>query len=239
MARTRDPRRLDAIVVAATEAFANVGYDRTKIHRVADAAKVGPGTVYLYVEDKPALFELALLRSLESPVVAQPSLPYRKTDRNALRALLIDCLKEITHFPQLWVAMQRRAPTEGREEYLGILLEIHRWIRRYRSAILLAERNRVDWPVVAEEFQRIVWTELHQRLTTYLGLRIRSGLLLPAADPALVARFTLDALVALLVTGPLNLPPDPDSRDDEAMVGLVAASLTGSGDRLPFPAHPS
>ena len=238
MPRTREPGRLDTIVAAATAAFTKFGYDRTKIHRVADAARVGPGTVYLYAADKEALFELSLLRSLESPIVAQPSLPYQKTDSNALRALLVDCLREVTHFPQLWVAMQRRDPNEARDEYLGILLELARWIRRYRSAILIADRNQHDWPLVAEEFERVVWTDLHQRLTTYLALRIRSGLLLPAGDPAMIARFTLDAMVAVLVTGPLSLPTDLGTPDDEAITKLVAAAVIGSGDRLPFSSHP-
>jgi AcrR family transcriptional regulator len=56
--RKRPPGRLDTIVSAATAAFINPGFARAKIHQIADGAKVGPGTVYLYVKDKEALFEL-------------------------------------------------------------------------------------------------------------------------------------------------------------------------------------
>ena len=237
MPRKRDPARIDVIVAAATQAFVEFGFARTKIHRVADAARVGPGTIYLYAEDKEALFELALLRALESPIVASPNLPYQKTDPNARRALFDDCLKEVSHFPQLWVAAQRRDITDGRDEYHGILLEICRWIRRYRLAILLADRNKLDWPLVAEQFDAVVWSDLHRRLTSYLGSRIRTGLLAPAGDPAMIARFTLDALIAVLVTGPLSLPTELGGAD-EAIVALVGAALVGSGDRLPLPPHP-
>lgn len=238
MARTRDPAKIESIIAAATDAFIKFGFARTKIHQVADQARVGPGTVYLYAEDKEALFELTLLRALESPIVASPTLPYQKTDANARRALFDDCLREVAHFPQLWVAAQRRNVHESREEYHGILLELCRWIRRYRSAILLAERNRLDWPTIGEEFDRIIWVDLHQRLTSYLGSRIRAGLLLAAGDPAMIARFTLDALVAVLVTGPLSLPSDLGAPEDEVIASLAGGALIGSGDRLPFPPHP-
>lgn len=238
MPRVRDPARIDALIAAATELFIEVGYERTKIHRVADRARLSPGTVYLYAEDKEALFELAVLRSLESPLARDPALPYQKTDGNARKALLTDCLREIVHFPQLWVGAQRRAIGDSREEYYGILLEICRWVRRYRVAILLSDRNRLHWPVLAGEFEQVVWVDLHRRLTGYIDLRIRSGRLLPAGDPAMVARFTLDALVAVLVTGPLSLPADFGQPDDEVIAGLAAASLIGSRDGLPLPPHP-
>ena len=78
------------------------------MHQIAERAGIGPGTLYLYVREKEALFELALLRSLESPVVAHPALPYDKTSERGLRQLVEDCLREISHFPQLWLAAQRR-----------------------------------------------------------------------------------------------------------------------------------
>jgi AcrR family transcriptional regulator len=237
MARRRHPDRLDRIVAAATDAFTNVGYARAKIHRIAEDANISSGTIYLYVSDKESLFELALFRALESPLVADPTLPYQKSAEAQLEHRLVECLREITHFPQLWVAMQRRSAPNGREEYIGILLEISRWIRRYRAAILLAERNQLDWPLLAAEFSRVVWTDLHQRLTSYLGHRMRAGLLIAAGDPALIARVTLDALVAALVTGPLTLPIDRAAPDEDAVVAIVAAALVGSGDGLPLPPH--
>lgn len=238
MARRRDPAKIDAVIAAASDTLIREGFDRMKVQLVAQAAKVSPGTVYLYVEDKEALLELAVLRALESPLAREPHLPYQKTDGNARRALLNDCLKEILHFPQLWVGAQRRSLSETREEYFGILLELCRWIRRYRTAILLADRNRLFWPALAEEFEKVVWSDLHRRLTGYLDSRIRAGRLLPAGDPAMVARFTLDALVAVLVTGPLSLPSEFGQVEDEVVAGLVGAGLIGSRDALPFPPHP-
>lgn len=222
--RTRPPNRLDQIVSGATRAFIDLGYHRAKIHHIADQAGVGPGTVYLYAEDKEALFELAVLRSLESPIVAHPILPYRKTAAPGQRQLLTDCLHEVAQFPQLWVAAQRREPREAEAEYSGILLELVRWIRRYRNAILLSDRNRVDWPPLAQLFDRVVWNDLHQRLTSYLDSRMRGHLLAPIGDPAAVARFALDGLVAALATGPVGLEGAMLDTDD-LLVRLAAAPV--------------
>ena len=240
MPRSRDPARLDQIVAAATWAFTTDGFDRAKITQVAARARIGPGTIYLYVEDKEALFELTLLRTLESPLAAHPALPYRKSPAGARIRLIEDCLHEIAHFPQLWVANQRRNVTESVEEFDGILLELARWLRRYRDAVTLAERNRTDRPEVGARFDQIVWRDLHHRFTTYIDTRVRTGHLKPAGPPAALARFTIDSLIASTVTGPVAGAETAGSVvGDEILVRWVGAALRGSGDGLPLGTHPS
>jgi AcrR family transcriptional regulator len=237
MMRKRHPGKLDSIIAAATGLFIEHGYTRSKISDVAGRARIGPGTVYLYVEDKEALFELALLRALESPIVAHPPTPYKKTGDRGRRQLITDCIREVAHFPQLWVANQRRALDKSHEEYHGILLEIIGWLKRYRNAVLLADRNRLDWPELAQVFQSVIWNDLHQRLTAYLATRMRAGQLNVPGDPAVVARFTLDSLVAYLVTGPIA-PGGPGSEQEEVLARLVSGALVESRDWIPFSTHP-
>ena len=233
MARSKAPGRLEDIIAAALWAFADAGYDRTKIAHVAARAGVGPGTVYLYAEDKEALFELVLLRSLESPVVSHPSLPYRKTDRAARTRLIDECLHEVAHFPQLWIGTQRRTYDGAIEEYVGILLEMARWFRRYRAAILLAQRNRYDWPELSEAFDRVVWSDVQRRLASFLASRMRAGALAVPGDPGLVARFAVDALVSGLVAGPVSGSTPERPGDEGVLVGLITASV-----RLPAEVDP-
>ena len=236
MARIKDPSKVDAIVEAGTWAFTTMGFQRARIHQIADRARVGPGTVYLYAGDKEALFELCVLRALESPVVAHPTLPYRRTPAASLTRLLEDCLHEVAHFPQLWVASQRRDDEGAPREYLGIVLELARWLGRYRPAILLAERNRLDRPVLGASFDRVVWTDLDRRLTGYLIARARTGSLVLPADPAAVARFTVDALVSTLVAGPRG---DPPLRVDEEVAARLAAAPVYGLDRHSVPIRAS
>lgn len=229
MPRPKRPSRLDAIVVAATAAFAEHGFDRANVQAIASSANVSTGSIYQYAADKDALFELAALRALESPAAAFPSLPYARTPAGNRQRLIDDCLHQVANFPQLWVGAQRREHDGSIGEFVGILLEMATWFVRYRSAIVLAERNRSAWPELADGFDRIVWADLTRRLVAYVGPRMRSGALVASADPALVARFTLDALLASLVIRPIGLRATGRAADLEVLVRLIGSSVVGSG----------
>src|SRR5689334_25270223 len=75
MARTATARQVaadgkrEAILGAARELFGRYGYRRTSIDDIARAAGVAKGTVYLYVENKEALFR-TLAQSLLDGVLA-------------------------------------------------------------------------------------------------------------------------------------------------------------------------
>ena len=245
--RRRDPARLDRLIAAATTGFVDRGFGRAKINQIAELAGIGPGTVYLYARDKVALFELAMLRALESPSVAAPDLPYRAHAQGAAqRATFRKALEATVHFPQLWVSLGRREVYGVLEEYDGILLEIASWMIRYRSAIRLVGANRLDWPDLVRFLDDLVWRELTRHLTAYLTTRIHTGHLHAAGEPAELARFTIESLVGFLVVGLTggdhwmagSEPGDPAlaEREVRLVTRLLAAPLRPSGGAPPFPA---
>src|SRR5690348_11626096 len=75
MARTAAARQVaadgkrEAILAAALELFGRYGYRRTSIDDIARQAGIAKGTVYLYVENKEALFR-TLSQSLLDGVLA-------------------------------------------------------------------------------------------------------------------------------------------------------------------------
>ncbi len=200
---------------------------------------MGPGTVYLYAKDKAALFELAVLRAMESPAVAYPELPYRAHSPAAARkAAYRHALEATVHFPQLWVSLGRREVYGVDEEYRGILLEISTWIIRYGNAIRLAESNRVDWPEIAQLFDNIVWLDVHRHLTTYLTTRTHTGHLRSVGEPAAVAGFVLEALVGGLAVrtaaqGSGGLADLGGGGSAALAAELLALPLGASGDGPP------
>ena len=68
--RRRKDARPDEILSAALEVFADRGFAVTKLEDVARRAGVTKGTIYLYFENKEALFK-ALIRGTIVPVIAQ------------------------------------------------------------------------------------------------------------------------------------------------------------------------
>ncbi|OLC11322.1 MAG: hypothetical protein AUH41_00795 [Gemmatimonadetes bacterium 13_1_40CM_66_11] len=68
--RRRKNARPEEIISAALEVFADRGFAATKVEDVARKAGVTKGTIYLYFENKDALFK-ALIRETIVPVIAQ------------------------------------------------------------------------------------------------------------------------------------------------------------------------
>src|SRR5213595_3798923 len=68
--RRRKDARPEEIITAALEVFADRGFAATKLEDVASRAGVTKGTIYLYFENKEALFK-ALIRQTIVQVIAQ------------------------------------------------------------------------------------------------------------------------------------------------------------------------
>ena len=68
--RRRKDARPEEIITAALEVFADRGFAATKLEEIARRAGVTKGTIYLYFENKEALFK-ALIRQTIVPVIAQ------------------------------------------------------------------------------------------------------------------------------------------------------------------------
>jgi len=205
--RKRDQTKFGRIAEAASEVFASKGFTAARISDIALRAKVGPGTVYLYAETKEALFELAVLRAFESPLVASAEPPYPGTPARERRDLFRGAVEAIANFPQLWIGLQRRGVEESIGEYESILLEIANWLGRYRQAIVLAEKNRLEWPELVEAFDELIWVDLVGHLASYLKTRTKTGHLRDLGDPQLVARVTLASLAGTFLGSPIS--PEP------------------------------
>jgi len=70
--RVEPAARREAILDAALSVFAESGYEAARLDAVAERAGVAKGTLYLYFDDKEALFE-EVIRSAASPVVERLS----------------------------------------------------------------------------------------------------------------------------------------------------------------------
>ena len=102
MPRLRDPDRLSALIRAATIVFSDLGYRRAQMVDVAQTMGVSPGTLYLYVQGKAALFDLVIRDALglvdhEAP----PEFPISEPPAGATLALVKSRLLEDHLVPEL------------------------------------------------------------------------------------------------------------------------------------------
>lgn len=237
MPRTRPHDRIDKIADAATETFILNGYTLSKITQIAERARIGPGTIYLYAGGKEALYDLAVRRALQDPTVWSLTLPHPTPLPGAVSDAVWRCLQNAAHFPQLWLALESPPPRAIAVEVRGILLELYQWLHRYRRAIELVERTAGDWPDVAQVFYRRFWRGGIRRVADYLSRRVSEGEL-PARGPGLAAaRLVVESLTWMAVHR--EWTPDSSILSDQAaeetaIAMLVPAICGGSIEPIPI-----
>lgn len=229
MARVRPQDRIDKIADAATATFIRNGYTPARISQIAELAKVGPGTIYLYAAGKEALYDLAIRRALEDPTVWTLILPHPAPAPGAVADALWRCLQNAAHFPQLWLAGESPPPTNVAAEVHGIVLELYRWLHRYRRAIELVERTATDWPDVAQVFYRRFWRGGIHRVADYLARRVGEGVIPPRGEGLAAALLVVESLTWMAVHREWS--PDAGGMAaavaEEAAVALLVPAICG------------
>jgi AcrR family transcriptional regulator len=226
MPRIRPHDRIDKIADAATEIFILNGYGPAKIAQIAQRANVGPGTIYLYAASKEALYDLALRRALEDPTVWSIALPHPAPAPGAVADAVWRCLQNAAHFPQLWLAAESPPAQDITTEVKGIVLELYRWLSRYRRAIELIQRTAGDWPEVAQVFYRRFWRGGINRVAEYLGRRREEGTLTTPKESLPAAHLVVESLTWMAVHrewAPGVAPVTERVAEDIAVAMLVAA----------------
>jgi len=188
MARQRSPERLDQLITCAARVFSERGYRRAQMADVAAAMGVAPGTLYLYVESKEALFHLLVQRGLSNGRHPLPPLPIRTPAPGATFALLRRRFGQEARLPALEAALARRRVSAPRRELQAIVRELYALIARNHQGIKLLERSALDWPDLAALFYTDMRRTVLQRLTRYLERRSTQRLLRPIDHPAAAAR---------------------------------------------------
>jgi AcrR family transcriptional regulator len=229
MPRIRPHDRIDKIADAATETFILHGYAPAKISQIAQRAKVGPGTIYLYAASKEALYDLALRRALEDPTVWSIVLPHPAPAPGAVADAVWRCLQNVAHFPQLWLAAESSSSEDITREVRGIVLELYRWLSRYRRAIELIQRTAGDWPEVAQIFYRRFWRGGIQRVADYLKRRRDEGMIDTPRESVAAAHLVVESLTWMAVHREWTPggPPVTEKAAEEIAVGMLVAAICG------------
>ena len=87
--RLKPEVRREKLLEAATEVFAERGYEGARVEQIADVAQVSPGLLYRHFEGKQELYEELLLLANRQLMehLAQAAAPNLPTDQRVLRGL--------------------------------------------------------------------------------------------------------------------------------------------------------
>jgi len=179
------------LIETAIGVFMRVGYRRAQVADIAHEMGVAPGTVYLYVESKEALFDIALQRACgRDPQIDLERLPVPAPSQQQI-------LSHITSEFRPLVVEKSAAPAPGADgvgaELTGLLSQLYDAIHLKHRGIGMIEASAHDWPELFELFYG-VRRELIRNLTEYLDTRIGQGLLRRAPDTPSSARLILETI---------------------------------------------
>jgi AcrR family transcriptional regulator len=195
MSRQRSQERLNEIAEAALMVFTRLGYKNAQVADIAVEAGVSVGTLYLYAENKEALFWLAVKSSKgeDLPAIQGGPVPSRP---------LSDILQEIgaalqlaSHSPLLLRCAARARPDGPIDEEMRSLLQEHYDdMDRSHRRVRLIEASAKNWPELAELFYARSRSAFIDLWTAYLGTRIEAGFLRRVPDTAVAARVIIETV---------------------------------------------
>ncbi len=222
--------RFKQLMEAATRVFIAQGYRRTQIADVARAMGVAKGTIYLYVESKEALFAAVLLHADgRPPALSELDLPIRAPGPGAMRRRLRQALAREVAPPALARALKRSRVTDVRAELEAVVRQLYGIASRHRTAIKLIDRCGADHPELASLFYQEGRFAQLDLLIRYLRSRMRKGHMRPVPDPAVAARFVIEAISTWAVHihwDPAPQPIDPDEAEDTVVRFVLGGLLT-------------
>src|SRR5437016_5671494 len=121
MARVRPADRLDQLVDCAAGVFRARGYRRTQMADVARAMGIAPGTLYLYVASKEALFDLVVQRAfLDQPPTPPPGLPLPTPGPGVTLQHVRERFAREARLPGLQAALARRRAPDAPAELAAV-----------------------------------------------------------------------------------------------------------------------
>ncbi len=230
MARPKSEDYLERLLRAAMLVFARKGLGRARMSDVAEEMGVAHGSLYNYVESKEALFYLLVDRGVrDEPAVLPDELPVRTPSREALLKRIEEQIENTFTLPRLDAALKKHQPDDPQAELEEIVRELYLRTHQTREPATVLERSAIDQPDLFTLFFVQTRRRLLERLTTYLRRRIERGCFPSVVDPAIAARFLLEAVTFFArhrYSDP-DLQPGDDEAVRETIVQLLVRSFIG------------
>jgi AcrR family transcriptional regulator len=196
MARSIPAGRLEQLVDCATAVFIDRGFRRTQMADVAEALGVAKGTLYLYVESKEAMFDLAArYADAERPIENPPALPVPAPKPGATLEYVRGRLVQQGSLPSLTEALARQRVTDVASEIETIVSELYAVMARNRRGLKLLDRSAPDMPELAALWFEGTRGALIAAFDQYLRDRIRRGKFRAVPDTAVAVRLIIETTV--------------------------------------------
>jgi AcrR family transcriptional regulator len=229
VARKAPTDRFEHLIDTATRVFIDGGYKRTQMADIADAMGVAKGTVYLYVESKEALFDLAVrLADVPRPLKPPSNLPVPTPPRDATATYVASELAKSPVLPLIESLLKKKKRGDARLELEMFVRELYDNLSRHRHGLKLVDQSAKDLPELAAVWFDTARAGLIEQLTKYLEDRIQARLLRRVPDVRAAARVIIETTVFWAVHRHWDVHPQPieESAAKETVVHFTVGALT-------------
>ena len=211
MARTRPKDRFHHLLRSAAEEFIfSEGYARTQIENIAARAGISKGTVYLYVQSKAALFDLAL-RYADDPDLVEPpeQLPTPTPAEGSTSRYVSERMSSDPGLLELTDRLTRDPSDDAADELEGVVSALYRLLSDNRWAIKLVDTSALDHPDLAGLWHAAGRNGITSLLEPFIHRRIETGQYAPVPDIPVTARFVLESCMLWAVHIHWDPHPEP------------------------------
>ncbi len=227
MARKIPDDRFDQLIDTATQVFIEQGYRRTQMADVAEAMGVAKGTLYLYVESKEALFDLACRwADGPRPLPRPATMPIPTPEAGATLAYVTERLARESALPALVAAVGRTRVRDAGSEFAGIVSELYDVLARNRRGLKLIDRSARDLPELAAVWFTGARGGLLALWREYLEARFQRRHFRPVPDLAAATRLILELIVFWAVHR--HWDAHPEAIDEGTAKATVIRFVTGA-----------
>jgi AcrR family transcriptional regulator len=227
MARQIPADRFELLIDTATQVFIEQGYRRTQMADIADAMGVAKGTLYLYVESKEALFDLACRwADAPRPLLRPEVLPVATPAASDTLAYVAERLAGESELPALAAALARSRVRDAGVELAGIVGELYDVLARNRRGLKLIDRSARDLPELAALWFTGARGGFLALLREYFATRLRRRLFRPVPDLDAAVRLVLETIVFWAVHR--HWDAHPQAIDEATAKATVIRFITGA-----------
>jgi len=215
MARTRPQTRLTELVETAADVFIQSrGYRRAQMEEFASRLGVSKGTLYLYVQSKEALFDLALRFADHPDTFEEPgALPVPTPESGATLAYVNSRMASDESF-LAFASLATAAPSsDAHRELVDVIHALYNALYHNRRAVKLVDTCAADHPELGNTWYEAGRGGIASLLLPFIQTRVDAGHFAPVPDPGLAARYVLENCVFWAIH--LHWDPHPESHNHE------------------------
>lgn len=166
--------RLAVVAEAAHACMSRLGYRRTQMADVAEAAALSPAALYSYAKGKEALLTLAMLHGMDAPLPGAP-LPVEPVPVAKLVEMAEKRIARLARWPALDAAIAADAPPDA-ATLRTIAGEVYDVLAANREGIWLLDRLSLELPEMARLQDRKVHGAFLRKLIALISKWPASGI---------------------------------------------------------------